>query len=339
MKNIYLTALGAALLFVNSSYAQYVTVDANDVLNSNTKLVAATTVGQSFFTGHQLGWGYANTQGIFRAITDQFNGSVNYFADGLKSDGAGSFLTTYSVRADGQGFFAGGVNIGGSAYGLAQPASAKLEVFNNSSNATNLILSADYNNAYRWRFNTIDRGNAIDMDITASNNSDQQESILKLAASFSGRPSFVLMNNWMVANNGNIGIGTTDNANWQLASSAYRLAVGGKILTEGVTVKLQSAWPDYVFKPSYNLMPLSEIKTYIDLNHHLPEMPSEKEVADKGVDLGEMNKLLTKKVEELTLYLVEKEAKQKDLEKAISIQQLVNKSLEKRLEKLENKQR
>jgi hypothetical protein len=92
---------------------------------------------------------------------------------------------------------------------------------------------------------------------------------------------------------------------------SYKLAVGGSMIAESVTIKLLANWPDYVFKPSYNLKPLSEVKTYIDLNHHLPEMPSEKEVAEKGIDLGEMNKLLMKKVEELTLYLIEKDNRDK----------------------------
>lgn len=64
-------------------------------------------------------------------------------------------------------------------------------------------------------------------------------------------------------------------------------------------------FPDYVFKKSYHLMPLGQVKRYIDQNHHLPEIPTEKEVVEKGIDIGEMNKLLTKKVEELTLYLIE----------------------------------
>jgi hypothetical protein len=71
-----------------------------------------------------------------------------------------------------------------------------------------------------------------------------------------------------------------------------------------MTVKLYSAWPDYVFKTQYKLPALNEVKAYIDRNHHLPEMPSEQEVKDNGINLGEMNKLLTKKVEELTLYAI-----------------------------------
>jgi hypothetical protein len=85
---------------------------------------------------------------------------------------------------------------------------------------------------------------------------------------------------------------------------ALRVEHDGTTYAKKVIVEL-TGWPDYVFKPTYSLKPLSEVKTYIDLNHHLPEMPSEKEVAEKGVDPGEIVKLQTKKIEELTLYMIE----------------------------------
>jgi hypothetical protein len=71
-------------------------------------------------------------------------------------------------------------------------------------------------------------------------------------------------------------------------------------------IKVETAnWPDYVFKKDYQLPSLTVVKTYIDQNQHLPDMPSEQEIAKDGLNLGEMNQLLVKKVEELTLYLIE----------------------------------
>lgn len=98
---------------------------------------------------------------------------------------------------------------------------------------------------------------------------------------------------------GNVGIGTT--------SPDARLTVNGTIHSKEVLVNINGngAWPDYVFKPEYNLLPLNDVKLFVDKNHHLPEMPTDKEVALKGINLGEMNKLLVKKVEELTLYLIQ----------------------------------
>jgi hypothetical protein len=65
------------------------------------------------------------------------------------------------------------------------------------------------------------------------------------------------------------------------------------------------AGPDYVFEKDYNLLPLSELETYINQNKHLPEVPSAKEMDANGLNLKEMNLILLKKVEELTLHLIE----------------------------------
>lgn len=72
---------------------------------------------------------------------------------------------------------------------------------------------------------------------------------------------------------------------------------------------------------------LRDQKAYIDENHHLPNVPSKKEVISKGIRLGDMNAKLLEKIEELTLYLIEKNQQLKD-------QQRINKSLEDRLDKL-----
>lgn len=115
---------------------------------------------------------------------------------------------------------------------------------------------------------------------------------------------------FQIGTDGNVGIGTTD-------TRGFKLAVAGGVLAESVKVALQGSWPDYVFQSDYQLPALSEIKAYIDVNHHLPEMPSESEVAKNGLNLGEMNKLLTKKAEELTLHLIEKEKQQMEQQKLI----------------------
>jgi len=99
--------------------------------------------------------------------------------------------------------------------------------------------------------------------------------------------------------NGNIAVNTFD-------SKGYKFAVNGSAVAALVTVKLNNVWPDFVFKPTYQLPSLSEVKAYIDQSQHLPEIPSEQEIAKDGQNIGEMNKLLLNKVEELTLYLIEK---------------------------------
>ncbi len=96
------------------------------------------------------------------------------------------------------------------------------------------------------------------------------------------------------------------------------MAINGNAIATSMTVKLNANWPDYVFKPTYQLTPLSDVNTYINENHHLPEMPSAEQVSKNGLNLGEMNEKLLKKVEELTLYLIEKD--NKDKEKDIKLQ-------------------
>jgi hypothetical protein len=105
-----------------------------------------------------------------------------------------------------------------------------------------------------------------------------------------------------ISSTGSIGIGTTLTAN----PNNYKLAVNGLIGAKEVKVENTSAtWPDYVFATDYKLKPLAELEQYINENKHLPEVPSAEEVAEKGHALGEMNALLLKKVEELTLYIIE----------------------------------
>lgn len=85
----------------------------------------------------------------------------------------------------------------------------------------------------------------------------------------------------------------------------YALAVSGGILTTEVLVKEVGEWYDFVFDDNYNILSISELEAFIDDNGHLPDIPSEKEVLEKGYSLVEMDGLLLKKIEELTLYTIE----------------------------------
>ena len=117
-------------------------------------------------------------------------------------------------------------------------------------------------------------------------------------------------------------------------SGTNMLSVAGGIEADQVTVKLQTAWPDYVFKPDYKLQPLSQVKAYIDQNRHLPDMPSEADIAKNGQNLGEMNKLLLTKVEELTLYMMDANKKLNAEEAEIKAQNEKIKHLEEAVEQI-----
>lgn len=107
---------------------------------------------------------------------------------------------------------------------------------------------------------------------------------------------------------GNIGIGTNAPGTYKLNVSgtiySTGLAVNGKITAKEVEVTL-TGWPDYVFEKEYKLTSLSEVENYIKINKHLPGIASATEIEKNGLSVGEMNKQLMQKVEELTLYLIQ----------------------------------
>lgn len=73
-------------------------------------------------------------------------------------------------------------------------------------------------------------------------------------------------------------------------------------------------WADYVFEPTYQLMTINQLEEYITTNKHLPNMPTANEVEATGVDLGEINRVLVEKVEELTLYIIALNKRMEQLE-------------------------
>ena len=126
---------------------------------------------------------------------------------------------------------------------------------------------------------------------------------------------------------GNTGIGTyTPNAklhlngamligsNSERVATGYSLNVAGKIIAEEVKIQLRASWPDYVFADNYKLMPLDELEKSIQQNKHLPNIPSAAQVEKEGISVGDMNKRLIEKVEELTLYIIDLEKRLKKVE-------------------------
>ena len=97
-----------------------------------------------------------------------------------------------------------------------------------------------------------------------------------------------------------------------------KFTINGTVRCEEAKVVLDIAAPDYVFEPTYELMPLDEVAAYVKTNKHLPEIPSAAEFAANGVKLGEMSFDLLKKVEELTLYLIELKQENEALKARVS---------------------
>lgn len=78
--------------------------------------------------------------------------------------------------------------------------------------------------------------------------------------------------------------------------------------------------PDYVFADTFRLRPLREVESYIRQHSHLPEVPSATDFRAKGMNMLDMDRLLLKKVEELTLYAIEQEKRLERLETTVELQ-------------------
>lgn len=109
---------------------------------------------------------------------------------------------------------------------------------------------------------------------------------------------------------GQVAIGTAK------VQDGYRLSVNGGIACTKVVVKTNTdwGWPDYVFAKDYKLRPLAEVASFVDENKHLPDVPKAADITENGVDLGQMDAVLLRKVEELTLYILEQEKRIAQLE-------------------------
>ena len=150
------------------------------------------------------------------------------------------------------------------------------------------------------RFNTNTSGYYFDKNVIF--NSGQLISPTNLT--FSINTSTLCMT---MLTNGNVGIGTTN--------PSYKLDVNGTIRANEIIVNTTGA--DFVFAEDYKLRPLSEVKTFIQENKHLPEIKSAQEMQENGVGINELQTQLLQKIEELTLYIIQQEERIKDLEAAL----------------------
>jgi hypothetical protein len=205
-----------------------------------------------------------------------------------------------------------------------------------TASAANLIIDNNeimVRNGYSTAGNLTLQNNGGDLTIGARTTINKGGEALKLDGN---DPAINLYDNgvqkgyvWQTGNN--LQIGTSDalgkviiNTNkMQISTSVslpdgYRLGVGGKVLCEEVRVKLQSSgWPDYVFSDEYKLMDLQDLGKFIRQNKHLPNIPAAKEIDANGLELGDMQRRLMEKIEELTLYILKQQLEIDSLKSAV----------------------
>lgn len=133
----------------------------------------------------------------------------------------------------------------------------------------------------------------------------------------SGLAQCVYKNNFA----GNVGIGTDE--------PKSKLDVRGKVIADEVEIKVNKG-ADFVFAADYKLPTLSEVETFVKTNEHLPEIPSEKEMQEKGINIGDIQMKLLQKIEELTLYTIQQQKQLDEQQKLIETQGKLIEELQKR---------
>jgi len=255
---------------------------------------AYNTIDQTAQTGGKL-FRYGNTGAFALGTTwDIYN----------QTDNKGVF----SVDYNGYGYFAGylGIGVTTPVYPLDIAGAAHSYV----SAGFNLVLSKSTGASISF-----DNGSGTQTAMLEAGTSDNHFEFFTNTATNTG-----IVERMRITNTGNLLINQTTQAN-----SAYKLDVAGPVRANEIVVNTTGA--DFVFEPSYKLPSISFLKNYIDKNHHLPEIPSAKQMQADGLNVGENQVKLLQKVEELTLYLIEKD-------REIKAQQEDNKSLHIEMNKL-----
>ncbi len=231
-----------------------------------------------------------NVYGIYTKAQTFSSGTATNAYSLFSESPTGSISNAFNIYASGTGknYFGGNVGIG------------------TTTTYANLAFSNTVGNKIDLYYNTASIGDRYGFQVQNSEMRIHSGAMGDASGgiTFGKQSTATFTENVRFTNDGKVGIGTT--------SPGEKLEVNGNALIDGEIyskkVKVSTTpgnWPDYVFAPNYRLRSLSEVEAFIKANKHLPEVPSAREVEEKGQDLGDIQATLLKKMEEMTLYMIE----------------------------------
>jgi len=250
-----------------------------------------------------------NYGGALLWLSDNLNNTDKRFAqiNGDIINGGGNINFNTRKESDSQGFFNSMIfnENGYLGIGTSQPA-FQLHVSGNFGTAGNRFAVAQgvinqNSTIENWGSGSNQGGMAFNYDGRQTPYGASQ-ALFRDFSIYNGKGEII---GFFDGSNKSLGIGT-------FSTGTHKLAVEGSIGAREIKVEA-SGWSDFVFYKDYKLPTLEEVEQYITDNGHLPEIPSESEVTENGINLGEMDAKLLQKIEELTLYLIEQSKEIKEL--------------------------
>jgi hypothetical protein len=322
MKKIYLTIIAIAFA-INFSYAQWTTSGSN-IYNSNTGSVSIGTTNPYSRLSVDL-----NTASTGLPITQFYNsqltnGQNTYFTLGQSIGSNNSFVFEYDHNntSNTRKLQIYAYESGGSQFTLLANGNVGIGTTNPPSIGDYGILAVNGRNPFQGGYLSL-MTNGTEVGSFSANSQLNISTATGLVTQFYTGSAPTIQ----ISGSGNLLIGQISQIN-----SAYKLDVAGYVRANEIVVNTTGA--DFVFTPPYKLNSLPALEKYIKANHHLPDMPSAKEMETNGLSVGDNQTKLLQKVEELTLYLIEKN-KQVEEQKAINREQKsVNQGLQSEIDEL-----